>query len=109
MDQALSPSEFNQQVETLLTTHGAASFAAVTGTYPRHTLFIAGDRVIAESADSPRHRYGTFCELDSTLNDEALTAYVWEWLNSGDAHEQYLGMNVCRYNCQSETIIPFTD
>lgn len=99
MDQALTQSEFNRQVETLFATHGATSFAAMMGNDPSHTLFVEGDRVVAESADSPRHRYGTFCELDSALDDEALAAHVWEWLNSGEAHQLYLGMNVCRYDC----------
>ncbi|WP_322629614.1 hypothetical protein [Halothiobacillus sp.] len=99
MDQALTQTEFNQQVETLFAMHGATSFAAGAGNYPLHTLFVDGDRVIPESADSPRHRYGAFCELDHALNDAARDAHVRRWLSSGEAYNLYLSMNVCRYNC----------
>ena len=99
MAQELSRSAFDRQVEALFEQHGAAAFAALEGHYPERTLFVEGDRVVAESADSPRHRYGTFCELEEPLDGAALEAYVRQWLASGDAYELYIGMNVCRYNC----------
>ena len=99
MAQELSLSEFNQQVEALFERHGAAAFAALTGRCPQYTLFVDDDRVVAESVDSPRHRYGAFCELEEPLSGAGLEAYVRQWLASGEAYELYLGMNVCRYNC----------
>jgi hypothetical protein len=62
-------------------------------------LFVDGGEVIAECADSPRHRYGVFCELESTLSEHAIEEQVRQWLERGEAYEDYLGMNVCRYNC----------
>jgi hypothetical protein len=99
MNQALSKTEFNQRVEELFEAHGAASFAAVGGQYPRYTLFVVGDQVVVETADSPRHRYGAFCELDHVLDDVALDSHVRRWLRNGEAYNLYLSMNVCRYDC----------
>ena len=99
MAQELSRSEFDRQLEALFRQHGATAFAALGEQYPERTLFFERDRVVAESADSPRHRYGAFCELEEPLSGAALEAHVRQWLASGDAYELYLGMNVCRYNC----------
>ncbi|ANJ66308.1 hypothetical protein A9404_01970 [Halothiobacillus diazotrophicus] len=99
MSQALSESEFNQQVEQLFAQHGIAAFAAPYGSVPPFTLFVEEDTVVAESASSPRHRYGAFCELDDPLTGEALETHVQHWLRSGEAYALYLSMNVCRYNC----------
>ncbi len=90
---------FNHQAEALIEAHGAAAFLAMTGQLPERTLFVAGGEVIAEPPDSPRHRYGVYCELLSPLADSGIRAQVRKWLDTGEAHERYLGMNVCRYNC----------
>jgi len=95
----LSLAGFNHQAEALIRQHGASAFTALVGRLPRLTLFVDGGEVVAESAESPRHRYGVFCELDRPLEDTALDRRVWQWLQRGEAHERYLEMNVCRYNC----------
>lgn len=95
----LSLAGFNRQVEGLIARHGAPAFAAAEGQLPSHTLFVEGGEVVAESSSAPRYRYGTFCELDRSLTDDALEARVRQWLASGEAHERYLSMNVCRYSC----------
>lgn len=99
MPQALSQSDFNQQVEQLFALHGVAAFAAPYGSFPKFTLFVEDETVVAESASSPRHRYGAFCELDKPLTGAALEKHVRHWLSSGEAYALYLSMNVCRYNC----------
>jgi len=40
-----------------------------------------------------------YCELEHPLEDGELEKYVRKWLQRGEAHERYLGMNACRYNC----------
>lgn len=90
---------FNRQAQALLARYGAAAFAAVQGGLPERTLFVDGGELVAEAADSPRHRYGVFCELQRPLSVEALDERVRRWLERGEAHQRYLGMNVCRYNC----------
>lgn len=90
---------FNRQAERLIREQGAAAFAAVGGEFPRCTLFVDGGEVVAEPPDSPRHRYGVFCELDRPLDDAATEARVLRWLQRCEAYERDLEMNVCRYNC----------
>jgi hypothetical protein len=99
MPQALTQTEFNQQVAQLFAVHGAAAFAAPSGHFPQLTLFVEDETVVAESATSPRHRYGAFCELDKALDGAVLEKQVRQWLSSGEAYALYLSMNVCRYNC----------
>lgn len=99
MNSALSQSNFNQQVAQLFALHGSAAFAAPSGHYPQYTLFVEEETVVAESASSPRHRYGAFCELNKPLTGAALEKQVQQWLESGEAYELYIGMNVCRYDC----------
>ncbi len=90
---------FNRQVQALIERYGAQAFCARAGDAPKHSLFVEGGEVIAETAESPRHRYGVFCELDRTLADAEAEKQVDQWLRTGDAYERYLSMNVCRYNC----------
>lgn len=90
---------FNDQVQRLIDVHGAEAFAAKAGEFPMYTLFVEGGEVVAEPATSPRHRYGTFCELGQAALKMAVSDYVQRWLQRGEAHERYLEMNVCRYNC----------
>jgi len=97
--EALSQSEFNRQVEELFAAHGPAAFAAPLFGTPKYTLFVDGETVVAESGESPRHKYGTFCELEEALAGAALEAHVRQWLESGEAYALYLSMNVCRYDC----------
>jgi hypothetical protein len=96
---ALTARGFRYQVEGLFEIHGPCAFATVQDALPDRTLFVEGGEVIAEGAGSPRHRYGVYCELDHDMDQQTCEAFVRQWLECGDAHEQYLGMNVCRYNC----------
>ena len=97
--QEMSREVFDNQVARLIVEHGAEAFAGVWNQPPRLTLFVEEQRVVAESSESPRHRYGAFCELDEWLTGTALTERVRHWLDSGEAYELYVGMNVCRYHC----------
>ena len=90
---------FDHQVEALIEHHGAMAFAAPPGRLPQRTLFVDGGELLAEGPDSPRHRYGAYCELSGPVADDRVEESVRRWLDSGEAHERYLGMNVCRYNC----------
>ena len=90
---------FNLQAKQLLEKYGMAAFAAAIGELPEYTLFVEGGEVVAEPATSPRHRYGVFCELGHSVPLSAVDEQVKKWLDQGEAHERYLGMNVCRYNC----------
>jgi hypothetical protein len=98
MGQALTQSEFNQQVTGLFTQYGAGAFAASADNYPLYTLFVEGDTVIAEPASSPKHRYGAFCALSLPLDEARLAEHMNKWLNRGEAYALYLSMNVCRYD-----------
>ncbi len=89
---------FNTQVQTLFSQHALSCFAGIAGEIAEMTLFVDGGEVIAENTDSPRHRYGAFCEVDDTPV-AAIEARVQRWLDSGDAYDCYRGMNVCRYSC----------
>lgn len=90
---------FNHQVEKLVEKHGVETFSAPIGKISNCTLFVEGGEVVAEPADSPRHRYGVFFEMEKPMPDEAISDAFQKWLSSGEAHQLYLGMNVCRYNC----------
>ena len=99
MATALSQADFSQQVQALIAEYGVAAFVAPLGQYPQYTLFVDGETVVAEVSSSPRHRYGGFCELSNSLKGGDLDRYVQQWLNSGEAYQLYLSMNVCRYDC----------
>ena len=95
----LTRAGFDHQVAALLARHGAEAFAAPPGHLPRYTLFVDGGEVVAESSGDPRFRYGAYCELPRPMPDSQIEGQVRRWLERGEAHERYLGMNVCRYNC----------
>lgn len=86
--------------KALVLVHGhEKDFAASPGQAPSYTLFVEGGEVVAEDQHSPKHPYGVYCELPAAMASEALSNTVQKWLESGDAHENYLEMNVCRYFC----------
>lgn len=99
MSQAPSQEDFNRQVLDLFAQHGSESFAAPEGQTAAFTLFVEGDWVLAESADSPRHPYGTYCEFTRVMDQDELDKYMCDWVKSGEAYRLFLSMNVCRYNC----------
>lgn len=97
----LSPKGFNRQVQTLVEQYGADAFAAEYPDVPQRTLFVEVGDVIAEDSSSPRHRYGAYCELEQPLSGKQLEAFVQQWIDSNQAYERYISMNVCRYSCVS--------
>lgn len=74
-------------------------FAAAPRQEPNSTLFVEGGEVVAEDQSSPKFLYGVYCELPDNIANDAIPKTVQKWLESGDAHETYLEMNVCRYFC----------
>lgn len=74
-------------------------FAAEGMQEPNCTLFVEGGEIIAEDKSSPKHRYGVHCELPDDFEQDAIPTIVLQWLESGEAHDSYMGMNVCRYGC----------
>lgn len=97
----LSKAGFNRQAGQLVNKYGAVAFAAVYPAISERTLFVELGEVIAETSESPRHRYGAYVELDEPLSEERLGSFVEQWLSSGTAYEQYISMNACRYGCIS--------
>lgn len=95
----LTRTGFNHQVKDLLRQLGALAFVAPPGRLPPYTLFVDGGEVVAEPLGSPRHKYGVFFEPERPLDPADAEARVGKWLERGEAHERYLEMNVCRYNC----------
>lgn len=95
----LSLAGFNRQVKALFEALGAESFTAQEGELARRTLFVEAGEVLAQAEDSPTFRYGTYLELTPGLLSRSPADKAWQWLNSGEAYETYLSMNVCRYNC----------
>ncbi|OOZ14511.1 hypothetical protein BOW35_08500 [Solemya velum gill symbiont] len=93
-------SEFNAQVASLVDQFGPAAFCAMPGERPEYTLFVEDARVIAEPRSAPRYPYGLHCELRTGLPDDQVADYLNKWLTTGEAYKEFLGMNVCRYNCQ---------
>ena len=92
-------SDFNQQVANLVSQFGATAFCALPGQSPEHALFMDADQVIAISGEDPRFPYGFFCEINNGLTNAQVTERLQHWLESGEAYEEFVGMNVCRYNC----------
>lgn len=95
----LSRVGFDTQVLQLVEQHGGHAFAAPLGAVPICTLFVEGGVVVAETAASPRHRYGAFLELDRPLSADETALRVARWIEQESAYEHYLSMNMCRYNC----------
>ena len=90
---------FDLQVKDLFEKYGPASFVGTFDQRASVTLFVEVGTVVAEEQGSARHPYGSFCEIDTPMNDEQREQKAAQWLTSGEAYDQYLSMNVCRYNC----------
>ena len=94
-----SQTEFNTQVTALIEQHGAAAFCASPGQHPDYTLFVDEQTVVAEPRNAPRHPYGIYCHLTAELSEAEMGQRVKKWLETGEAYQEFLAMNVCRYNC----------
>jgi hypothetical protein len=94
-----TPSEFNAQVASLVEELGPAAFCAAPGQRPEYTLFVEDKQVVAEPRNAPRYPYGLYCEIRTGLSDDQIADYLNKWLTTGGAYEEFLGMNVCRFNC----------
>ena len=70
----LTRAGFNHQVERLIREHGAISLAGAGGQLPRYTRFVDGGEVVAEPPESPRHKYGVYCELARPLDEAGIEA-----------------------------------
>jgi hypothetical protein len=95
----LSEAGFTRQAEQRIQQYGAEAFSAQPGQLPQCSLFVEGGEVIADGSDSPRLRYGVYLTLQHLVSEGTVDDQVRQWLVQGDANEDYLGMNVCRYNC----------
>lgn len=94
-----SLTDFNTQVEALIADYGAAAFCAPEDQTPEFSLFVEDLQVIAEPRNAPRHPYGIYCRVKSGSTEQAMAQRLDSWLKSGEAYQEFLAMNVCRYNC----------
>ena len=92
-------SDFNAEVTALVAQHGACAFCGSENTPPAYVLFVEGNRVIAEPKDGPRYPYGFYCQIVDGLSELEQTRRLESWVDSGEAYQEFLAMNVCRYNC----------
>lgn len=95
----LSREAFDRQAGLLVSQYGEQAFAAPEGRLPERSFFVDGGELKAEPRESPRQRYGAWCETGKPQEGAALKERVNDWINKGEAYEAYRGMNVCRYNC----------
>jgi len=94
-----SLTEFNKQVSDLIERFGATAFCAASDQFPEYTLFVEENKVIAEPRNAPRHPYGVYCNISVGLSDAEMAEQLNRWLTTGEAYQEFLAMNVCRYNC----------
>jgi len=97
LNHPLSDTGFNQQVKNLFDKHGIETFISNNEQAAERTFFVEGAEVIAENASSPRHPYGVYFTVENKKDFAPQQAI--NWVDSGEAYETYLSMNVCRYNC----------
>ena len=92
----LSWTGFDRQVKNLCEQHGYAAFTATPGQRAEKTLFVEQGTVIALDSEDPEHAKGVFCELVKPLNNEDIKPVVEQWIDSGQAYDAYLSMDVRR-------------
>jgi hypothetical protein len=90
---------FDRQVKLLCEQHGYEAFAAAAGERPEKSLFVEQGTVIAAGRNSPRHQYGTYCELPLAKDSADIRQSVEQWIASGQAYDGYLGMNAGQHEC----------
>lgn len=96
----LTANDFKRQVEQLIQQFSASSFMAIYPNTADCTIFVEAGLVVAEQSDSPRHRYGIFLQLDTKAAGQDDERLLQLWLESGQAYQEYLSSNCCRYSCR---------
>ena len=95
----LTETGFTHQIGKLVEEFGFEAFCAPQGRVANRTFFVEGGEVVSESLESPKHRYGVFFQAGQQVSAETMKGNFYKWLSSGEAYSEYIGMNVCRYNC----------
>ena len=90
---------FNDQLYRLVQQYSPEAFCASKGQRAERTLFVESGELMALDNEDPRHAYGVFCELTDLVKPSGVGNYLSHWIEDGQAYEDYLSMNVCRYNC----------
>ena len=91
MAEPMAREAFDAQLRDILNTHGAASILGAAAQGACISVFTGGEALEAVAADDPRHRYGL--TFDGPL--EGLEA----WIAEGEAYDDYVSMNICRFSC----------
>lgn len=97
-DLPLCRGEFDFQARKLLTEFGAEHFYRSDDS--SWALMIDDWKLIAVPPSDVRSRYGYYCEGDETLDGKSASVRVWQWLDSGEAFEDYSAKTHCRYFCR---------
>jgi len=63
-------------------------------------LMINGYDLIAIDCNDPRHPYGYYYTHPENIDNDNARALVNQWLNSGEAYNDYRVKTHCRYICK---------
>lgn len=94
----VSKMHFNNQLLRLVQDHGANAFVTMPGQEATVKLFVDGDRVVVETNECPRFKYGFCLVLNDKLIAQAVDNKIKNWITSGSAYDDYISVNVCRFS-----------
>ena len=96
----LCKDEFYFQARQLFEQHGPAQFCQQSLSTDNMALMIDDHELIAIDSNDPRNQYGYYFSHPSIIDKEQATVLVNEWLNSGEAYNDYRVKTHCRYICK---------
>ncbi|WP_321324931.1 hypothetical protein [Thiomicrorhabdus sp.] len=94
----ISKMHFNNQLTALVKEHGANAFVTMPGQEASVKLFVEGSKVIVETNESERFKYGFCLVLNEKVLPQAVENKVKNWVSSGSAYDDYISVNVCRFS-----------
>lgn len=89
--------EFDHQASQLFTEVGAERFCRHAEKLGNWALMIDNWSLVAVGPEDVRNQYGYFCEASGELSEAEASSRVREWLQSGEAYEDYRSKTHCRY------------
>lgn len=91
MSEPLPREVFDAQLRSIVKTHGAEALIGRPDSPAKISVFAGAQALEVSGQDDPRHRYG--------LTYDGLPDAIEAWIANGEAYDDYLSMNICRFSC----------
>lgn len=94
----ISKEYFNRELNKVFAEHGADAFVSLTGKMPQKVFFVEDGKIVVEDESSIKFKYGIYLQIEDANSSMVKINKTKNWLQSGNAYQDYISTNVCRFS-----------